>query len=92
MIFRLLEGGLNWGRILTLFSFGYRVAIRVLGIGKTLQDFTSAIRSVVANVIRFIKDKAQGIAQWVASQGGWVSVSFFSMSLSRDYDQILSWP
>ena len=71
---RLLAGGVNWGRILTLFSFGYRIAVRVLQLGERIGDFAQTLKNIVTNVVTFIRDTSQGIAHWIASQGGWVSI------------------
>ena len=73
LVYRLLAGGVNWGRILTLFSFGYRIAVRVLQLGERVQDFAQTLKNVVRNVVTFIRDTSEGIARWIASQGGWVS-------------------
>ncbi|XP_060568720.1 bcl-2 homologous antagonist/killer-like [Ruditapes philippinarum] len=70
---RLMEGGLNWGRIATLFSFGYRIFVRVIGIGELIKDFGKVLGRIVSNIVNFIKDASQGIARWIASQGGWQS-------------------
>lgn len=70
---RLIEGGLNWGRIVSLFSFGYRIFVRVIGIGEAIKDFGKLLGRIVSNIVTFIKDRTQGIARWIASQGGWQS-------------------
>ena len=64
---------MNWGRILTLFSFGYRIAVHVLQLGESIVDFAQTLKNVVSNVVTFIRDTSEGIARWIASQGGWVS-------------------
>ena len=62
------EGGIHWGRIITLLCFGYRLAITYLrrGIGGF---FTNIIGWVVKFVV------SERIAQWIADQGGWVCSS-----------------
>lgn len=74
----MLAGGINWGRILTLFSFGYRIAVRVLHL-EGIVDFAHTLKNVVSNVVTFIRDTTEGIARWIASQGGWVSLLFNSV-------------
>ena len=64
---------MNWGRIATLFSFGYRIFVRVLNVGELMKDFGRLLGNIVSNIVTFIKDASQGIARWIASQGGWVS-------------------
>lgn len=46
--------------------------MRIIGIGEVLKDFGKLLRTIVTNVVTFIKDRTQGIARWIASQGGWV--------------------
>jgi Bcl-2 antagonist/killer family protein len=66
-IFRLfIDGTINWGRIITLLTFGYRMAMNVLSTG--IRGFFSKIVKFVVDFI--IKEK---IAKWIAEQGGWVS-------------------
>jgi len=59
------EGGIHWGRIITLLCFGYRLAITYLRRG-VAGFFTNIIGWVVKFVV------SERIAQWIASQGGWV--------------------
>ena len=75
----MLSGGVNWGRILTLFSFGYRIAVRVLQLGERIADFAQTLKNVVSNVVTFIRDTSEGIASWIASQGGWVSFRHYNI-------------
>lgn len=79
---KLLTGGVNWGRILTLFSFGYRIAVRVLQLGESIVDFAQTLKNVVSNVVTFIRDTSEGIARWIASQGGWRSGLTYVPTLS----------
>lgn len=58
---------------MALFAFGYRVLVRVIGLGEKIQDFAKVVSSVVSNIVRFVTDASQGIARWIARQGGWVS-------------------
>lgn len=78
---KLLAGGINWGRILTLFSFGYRIAVRVLHL-EGIVDFAHTLKNVVSNVVTFIRDTTEGIARWIASQGGWRSGLTYVPTLS----------
>lgn len=61
------DGVINWGRIVTLLCFGYRMAMTVIRAG--LSSFFS---SVVRYIVRFIL--VERIAKWIANQGGWRSV------------------
>lgn len=69
---KLFEDGLNWGRILALFSFGYRIIVKVLGFSG-IADFGNAVKSIVFNVVKYITDTTKGIVQWIASRGGWTA-------------------
>ncbi|XP_045195374.2 bcl-2 homologous antagonist/killer-like [Mercenaria mercenaria] len=79
---RLVEGGLNWGRIATLFSFGYRIFVRVIGIGEAIKEIGKVLGRIVSNIVTFIKDASQGIARWIAGQGGWRSALSYVPTVS----------
>ena len=64
------EGGIHWGRIITLLCFGYRLAITYLRRG--LYGFFS---NIISWVVKFVV--SERIAQWIADQGGWVSLNSF---------------
>ena len=59
------DGNVNWGRIVTLLCFGYRMAVTVIQRG--IRGFFSQI---VGFVVRFVI--SERIARWIADQGGWV--------------------
>lgn len=61
------DGNINWGRVVTLLCFGYRMAITVLQRG--IRGFFSKI---VGFIVKFICKER--IAKWIADQGGWVSI------------------
>lgn len=58
------DGNVNWGRIVTLLCFGYRMAVTVIQRG--IRGFFSHI---VGFVVKFIL--TEKIAKWIADQGGW---------------------
>lgn len=62
------DGNINWGRIVTLLCFGYRMAVTVIQRG--IRGFFTEI---VGFVVRFVL--SERIARWIADQGGWVSGS-----------------
>jgi len=64
------DGNINWGRIVTLLCFGYRMAVTVIQRG--IRGFFAEI---VGFVVRFVL--SERIARWIADQGGWVSGSSF---------------
>ncbi|XP_048874331.1 bcl-2 homologous antagonist/killer-like isoform X1 [Brienomyrus brachyistius] len=62
----LFDSGINWGRVIALLSFGYRMALHV---------FQQGITGFLSSISRFIGDYLlrNRIAQWIAQQGGWVA-------------------
>nr|XP_025038514.1 bcl-2 homologous antagonist/killer [Pelodiscus sinensis] len=62
----LFDSGINWGRVIALLGFGYRMAIHVYQHG-----MTGFLRSIARYVADFVLRNR--IAQWIAQQGGWVA-------------------
>ncbi|KAM6311021.1 bcl-2 homologous antagonist/killer [Podargus strigoides] len=62
----LFESGINWGRVIALLGFGYRMAIHVYQHG-----ITGFLRRIAHYVVEFMLRNR--IAQWIAQQGGWVA-------------------
>nr|XP_006628669.1 PREDICTED: bcl-2 homologous antagonist/killer [Lepisosteus oculatus]XP_015198199.1 PREDICTED: bcl-2 homologous antagonist/killer [Lepisosteus oculatus]XP_015198200.1 PREDICTED: bcl-2 homologous antagonist/killer [Lepisosteus oculatus]XP_015198201.1 PREDICTED: bcl-2 homologous antagonist/killer [Lepisosteus oculatus] len=62
----LFDSGINWGRVIALLSFGYRMALHV---------FQQGMTGFLSRIARFISDflLRHQIAQWIAQQGGWVA-------------------
>jgi len=75
------EGGIHWGRIITLLCFGYRLAITYLRRG-VVGFFTNIISWVVKFVV------SERIAQWIADQGGWVRSPPYSQSVAKRHSVI----
>ncbi|XP_074661057.1 bcl-2 homologous antagonist/killer-like [Tubulanus polymorphus] len=64
---RLFEDGvINWGRVITLLCFGYRMARQVL-----ISGMKTFFRKIVEFLVKFIV--REKIAKWIAEQGGWVA-------------------
>ena len=83
---RLFRGGrINWGRIITLLCFGYRMAVTVLQRG--IHGFFSKI---IGFVCKFIL--VENIAKWIAEQGGWVSVIFYMLCMHEHIEAWTKWP
>ena len=61
------DGKVNWGRIVTLFYFGYKLALQVI-------NQIPLIKMIIGWVCEFIKDR---LAKWIFEQGGWVSCFVF---------------
>ncbi|XP_010216108.1 PREDICTED: bcl-2 homologous antagonist/killer [Tinamus guttatus] len=62
----LFESGINWGRVIALLGFGYRMAIHVYQHG-----IPGFLRWIARYVAEFML--RNHIAQWIAQQGGWVA-------------------
>ncbi|VDP78538.1 unnamed protein product [Echinostoma caproni] len=60
------RGPTNWGQIVTLFYFGYRLVIR-----RVRSDVANAFLQVYNCLINFCRQC--NIFRWIAQQGGWVS-------------------
>lgn len=73
------DGHVNWGRIVTLFYFGYKLAIQVL-------TQLPLIKMIIEWVVKFIKEK---LVDWIVAQGGWVS-NLFCMQGGREGSKKLS--
>lgn len=69
------DGVVNWGRIVTLFYFGYKLAVKVI-----LE--VPLIKMIIEWVCKYIKDQ---LVDWIFKQGGWVSFSMFCRLLSIQY-------
>ncbi|XP_069827574.1 bcl-2 homologous antagonist/killer isoform X2 [Dendropsophus ebraccatus] len=61
---RVFETEVNWGRILTLLGFGYRMAVYIWRKGQ--HGFLKTIARLLA---RYLVESY--IARWIARQGGW---------------------
>uniref|UniRef100_F6XWS9 Bcl-2 homologous antagonist/killer n=1 Tax=Equus caballus TaxID=9796 RepID=F6XWS9_HORSE len=62
----LFESGINWGRVVALLGFGYRLALHVYQRGLT--GFLSQLTRFVAEFMLH-----HCIARWIAQRGGWVA-------------------
>ncbi|XP_078582785.1 bcl-2 homologous antagonist/killer-like [Branchiostoma floridae x Branchiostoma japonicum] len=70
---RLFRDGINWGRIVALLCFGYRMAVDVLERG--IPDF---VRQIIKYVVKFIV--SERIARWIAEHGGWRGVLSYTLN------------
>ncbi|XP_051494928.1 bcl-2 homologous antagonist/killer [Apus apus] len=62
----LFESGINWGRVIALLGFGYRMALHVYQ-----QGIPGFLRRIARYVAEFMLRNR--IARWIAQQGGWVA-------------------
>ncbi|PNJ88672.1 BAK1 isoform 1 [Pongo abelii] len=62
----LFESGINWGRVVALLGFGYRLALHVYQRG-----LTGFLGQVTHFVVDFMLHHC--IARWIAQRGGWVA-------------------
>ncbi|NIG60287.1 hypothetical protein BU61_7907 [Pontoporia blainvillei] len=69
----LFESGINWGRVVALLGFGYRLALHVYQRGLT---------GFLGQGTRFVADFMlhHCIARWIAQRGGWVSAQALTTS------------
>ena len=62
------EGGINMGRIVALFCFGYEIAVSVLKAG--IHGVIGFMKKICKFILRFFL--TDGIARWISDRGGWV--------------------
>ena len=56
------DGVINWGRVVTLLYFAYKLVVRVLFDGQLLMK-------IIKWVLQFISEK---LVWWIVKEGGWV--------------------
>ncbi|XP_014728206.1 PREDICTED: bcl-2 homologous antagonist/killer isoform X2 [Sturnus vulgaris] len=63
----LFESGINWGRVIALLAFGYRMAMHV---------WQSRVGAFLRQIARYLGEfmLQNSIASWIAQQGGWSAV------------------
>ncbi|XP_068029105.1 bcl-2 homologous antagonist/killer isoform X2 [Anomalospiza imberbis] len=63
----LFESGINWGRVIALLAFGYRMAMHV---------WQHGVSGFLRRIARYVGDfmLQNRIARWIAQQGGWEAV------------------
>nr|XP_041577238.1 bcl-2 homologous antagonist/killer isoform X1 [Taeniopygia guttata] len=63
----LFESGINWGRVIALLAFGYRMAMHV---------WQRGVSGFLRRIARYVGDfmLQNRIARWIAQQGGWEAV------------------
>ncbi|KAM8975382.1 bcl-2 homologous antagonist/killer [Pelodytes ibericus] len=66
----LFETGVNWGRVLILLGFGYRMAVYV--VRNRCQSPCGLFRKVAQYVARYVIDSC--IGRWIIGEGGWAAV------------------
>lgn len=64
--FSVFETGVNWGRVLALLGFGYRLAVHVWENGRH-----RFLRTIAQWLARYLVESR--IVRWIVGQGGWVS-------------------
>ncbi|XP_076445134.1 bcl-2 homologous antagonist/killer-like [Babylonia areolata] len=64
---KLFSEGTNWGRIITLLCFGYRMAIRLLR--SQAGKLSGFLRRIGQFLLRFLV--TEKISKWIADNGGW---------------------
>ncbi|KAJ8252007.1 hypothetical protein COCON_G00213190 [Conger conger] len=63
---KIFSEGVNWGRLVAFFHFGYRLIYKAL-----TKNHTEIINRIVAWVLQFIREN---IAPWIRRNGGWGGV------------------
>ncbi|XP_053105890.1 bcl-2 homologous antagonist/killer isoform X2 [Hemicordylus capensis] len=73
----LFDSGINWGRVIALLGFGYRMALHVYQHG-----MTGFLRRIARFITEFMLRNR--IARWIAQQGGWMSCPALTTSLPSE--------
>lgn len=60
------DGVCNWGRIVALFYFGFKLAVRAVA-----SNLLSCLRNIVEWTVQFIVDR---VANWIIQRGGWEAI------------------
>jgi len=68
--FRLLSGEINWGRIVALLCFGYRLSLALAH-----DIYHNIVPNIAQLVVRFmIRER---MLNWIYDHGGWVCFLYF---------------
>lgn len=73
------DGHFNWGRIVTLFFFGYRLALRVL-------SESSILKMIIGWIVRFVYEIC---SIWIAEHGGWVCWTVIDLFMFRNIEMLV---
>lgn len=75
--FRIFQnGGITWGRIAALLTFGYRLILACFRIGYRFLNVSEVIQVVTKFIV------TGQIAKWIARCGGWVRIFFSVVKLN----------
>jgi len=66
------DGSVNWGRVVMLFYFAYKLAIQVVSQGQLIDK-------IIEWVAKFVTER---LASWISSRGGWTAVREYFGSTS----------
>jgi len=66
------DGTVNWGRIVMLFYFAYKLTVSLLSQGQLIDE-------VIEWVAKFVSDN---LSSWISSRGGWPSINEYFNSTS----------
>ncbi|XP_046863881.1 apoptosis regulator BAX-like isoform X2 [Xenia sp. Carnegie-2017] len=72
------DGVYNWGRVVTLLYFGFKLA-------SSVASQLPLLKLVVDWVVRFVKEK---LVNWIAEHGGWTAIKEYAMATVRGASNI----
>jgi apoptosis regulator BAX len=86
------DGVYNWGRIVTLFYFTYKLILKVnrivdrysrsLSFQSLRDEPASFLRVLIEWTVRFVREI---VAPWIVRKGGWVSVTEWYLSIGGPF-------
>ncbi|CAG5134679.1 unnamed protein product [Candidula unifasciata] len=77
---RIFEDGIfNWGRVVALFYFAYKVCVKAL-------DRIPLIRAVINLIVEFMRDR---VVQWILERGGWEAIREYFGSSGKQFALVI---
>jgi len=73
------DGVFNWGRVVALFYYAYKVAIKVL-------DRIPLIKNIINLIVDFMKEH---VVRWILESGGWESVREYFGTSSKQLAAVI---
>ncbi|XP_041074061.1 apoptosis regulator BAX-like [Polyodon spathula] len=70
---RIFKNGINWGRVVALFHFAYKLIYRA--VSTNCRDVVKKIMGWALNFFR------RHVSQWIREQGGWETVKYYFHNL-----------
>ncbi|KAK1159678.1 apoptosis regulator BAX-like [Acipenser oxyrinchus oxyrinchus] len=70
---RIFENGINWGRVVALFHFAYKLIYKAV-----TTNCRDIVRKIMGWALNFFR---RHVSQWIREQGGWETVQYYFQNL-----------